>query len=110
MPAFSELLSPAAKSGLSTSVISSPASAARTSVARFPVTNSTGRAPLPSAASATRRTIVLPPTSANSLLSAPMRVERPAARTMAATRAVAFTRGTQPEKNTFRKRLRSDVR
>src|SRR5262245_33248525 len=47
-----------------------------------------GRARLASAVSTTRRTIGVPATSHNSLLSAPMRVDRPAASTIAATAAV----------------------
>src|SRR5262245_28668921 len=51
------------------------------------MTTCTGRARLASAVAVTRRTIGSPPTSHSSLLSPPMRVERPAARTMQATAA-----------------------
>jgi hypothetical protein len=62
---------------------SSPARAARISSAWWPTTTSTGRARLARAASTATRTKGLPPISASSLFAAPMRVDRPAASTIA---------------------------
>ena len=62
-----------------------PASAPPTLSASCPVTTTTGRAHDPSSASTTARTIARPPTGARSLLTGPIRVERPAASTRAAT-------------------------
>ena len=77
--------------GLCTKVTGRPASAASTRSRWWPVTTMTGCAREASACSTAMRTSGLPPISASSLLGPPMRVERPAASTIAATRWPGFS-------------------
>src|SRR2546429_310647 len=86
MPARREVFIPRGYSALSTGVQQRPRSSARTRSLSWPTTTSTGSRPAESAVSTARRTSVRPPTSMTILFS-PMRLERPAASTTAATRS-----------------------
>ena len=85
MPALSELLRPVGVVGIGNDERQQDRQAPPALDGCWcPVTTNTGRAALASALSTTWRTIGLPAISHRSLLSLPMRVERPAASTMAA--------------------------
>ena len=86
MPTRSELDMPCAGSGLRANPAPLPASAASTAPASWPSTTVTEVAREARAAITARSAIGTPSTASSSLFSAPIRVDRPAASTSAATR------------------------